>query len=1098
MPSATHRSFQMPHRDRLGLASLSNESGLSISLLPNGTLFAIEYSDVAGVIMINQVLGSPVYGGIGRLYLRIGGTQAGVFEIVGPRAKVLFSQGETAFFWKGKSREITHSVRLELHPTQATWFWNVTLENPSKVTVEADLVLVQDVGIGAPEFLMGSEAYASHYIDHTIANHPVFGSVVMNRQNLKQPGGRNPWLAQGCVTGAAAYATDAIQLAFPRQACHSAMVPAFGENLPAFRRQHELACPSIQSTPLFIAPATSSSSTFFGLFVPDHPEPSSEKDLSRLDGIEHAPVGPDPLRNKMAAAGVSRSVLQDVAEAMSLELDTESVAALYPTRHLEERRDGKLLSFFVQDSRQNRHIVLKDKERVTVRRHGAILRSGQSILPDNDTLAVTCWMQGIFAAQLTIGNTSFHKLFSVSRDPYNLTISNGLRILIDEGDGWRLLGVPSVFEMGLSDSRWVYKLSGRTVTITAAVSGKEPAMQWEITSEGAPCRFLIFGHLTLGEREFESGGRVDINVARKLIIFRPDAAGLWGNKFPDAAYYLVTSTPEVVGEIGGDELLYTDGIARGGPFIVVKVLETHRFCFAVTGSMVDTRRGEERAERYEAGNDLADMLASAFDFWSRVTQKTVIQGDGPNLLAQATFLPWLAHDAIIHASVPHGLEQFTGAAWGTRDVCQGPIELLLAFEHDNEAREVIRIVFGEQFRDRGDWPQWFMLEPYSNIRAGESHGDIVIWPLKALCDYVEATGDIAVLDVDIPWRSDDTLEQTKETSTLANHIEKLLQTVQERYIAGTSLIRYGEGDWNDSLQPADPQLRDCMVSSWTVALLYEQMARYADILARAERAEESAQLQRKAASMREDFGNFLIRDNVVAGYCIFEPSGDVELLIHPSDRRTGLQYSLISMTQPIIGGLFTPEQRERHLAVIKEHLLFPDGVRLMEKPVGYSGGTEKLFRRAETSAFFGREIGLMYTHAHLRYCEALALVGDADGLWNGLALANPISLADLLPQASLRQLNTYFSSSDPGFNDRYEATTDWEKLRYGRISVDGGWRIYSSGAGIFTKILVEKALGFRREFGQRIHKPLLPEAVAVLANLAHHEIEDFQIPREDG
>ena len=58
-------------------------------------------------------------------------------------------------------------------------------------------------------------------------------------------------------------------------------------------------------------------------------------------------------------------------------------------------------------------------------------------------------MHGVFAAQLTIGNTSFHKLFSVSRDPYNLTRASGLRILVDGGEGWHLLGVPSAFDIGL-------------------------------------------------------------------------------------------------------------------------------------------------------------------------------------------------------------------------------------------------------------------------------------------------------------------------------------------------------------------------------------------------------------------------------------------------------------------------------------------------------------------------------------------------------------------------------------------------------------------------------------------------------------------------
>ena len=101
---------------------------------------------------------------------------------------------------------------------------------------------------------------------------------------------------------------------------------------------------------------------------------------------------------------------------------------------------------------------------------------------------------------------------------------------------------------------------------------------------------------------------------------------------------------------------------------------------------------------------------------------------------------------MIHLTVPHGLEQYTAAAWGTRDVCQGPVEFLLSLEHDEPVKEILRIVFAQQYEKRGDWPQWFMLEPYSNIHDKHGHGDVIVWPLKALCDYLEWTNDLAFLD----------------------------------------------------------------------------------------------------------------------------------------------------------------------------------------------------------------------------------------------------------------------------------------------------------------------------------------------------------------
>ena len=93
-------------------------------------------------------------------------------------------------------------------------------------------------------------------------------------------------------------------------------------------------------------------------------------------------------------------------------------------------------------------------------------------------------MHGVFGAQLTLGNTSFHRLWSISRDPYNITRGSGLRLLVDAGEGWELLTVPSAFEIGLADCRWIYQLAARTVTVSAVVAADEPAVQWRVSVDG--------------------------------------------------------------------------------------------------------------------------------------------------------------------------------------------------------------------------------------------------------------------------------------------------------------------------------------------------------------------------------------------------------------------------------------------------------------------------------------------------------------------------------------------------------------------------------------------------------------------------------------
>ena len=397
----------------------------------------------------------------------------------------------------------------------------------------------------------------------------------------------------------------------------------------------------------------------------------------------------------------ARGLVQDAQSTEAAALSDVEIAQRYPTRSHEERADGRLLSFFVPDPAHNRHVVLRDKEGIVTRRHGALLRSGQALLPDESTLCLTAWMHGVFGAQLTIGNTSFHKLFSVSRDPYNITRGSGLRIMMQDGDRWRLLTVPSAFEMGLSDCRWIYRLDDRVVSVRATASGDEPAVQWQITVQGAPCRFLVFGHVVLGERELEQEGSIEVDQGAKRFTFRPDPNGLWGQCYPDAVYHLVTSTPEVVEAAGGDELLYTDGQPRAGPYIAIRTLPAGEFCFAVVGSLRDADAAGRLAAKYEHQIDDAVLLTSAARYWRHVTRGVRIAGNGAEAEALDTTFPWLAHDAMIHLTVPHGLEQYTGAAWGTRDVCQGPVEFLLALEHDEPVRQILEIVFAQQYR--GAW-----------------------------------------------------------------------------------------------------------------------------------------------------------------------------------------------------------------------------------------------------------------------------------------------------------------------------------------------------------------------------------------------------------
>ena len=59
------------------------------------------------------------------------------------------------------------------------------------------------------------------------------------------------------------------------------------------------------------------------------------------------------------------------------------------------------------------------------------------------------------------------------------------------------------------------------------------------------------------------------------------------------------------------------------------------------------------------------------------------------------------------------------------------------------------------------------------------------------------------------------------------------------------------------------------------------------------------------------------------------------------------------------------------------------------------------------------------------------------------------------------------------FYDRYEAKRNFDKLRQGEINVKGGWRLYSSGPGLYLSILLNNMLGVRRYHNDLVIDPCL-------------------------
>lgn len=1049
------------------VAALRGGDDLRVELLANGTIFAIRHGD----ILVNQVLGSPLEGGLGNVFVRCLRQDAvGWFPVLGPASASRFLVSDAGARWDGAVDGIGYECTLRLAPTEATWFWTLELRNETDEPLTLDVVVAQDLGLAAESVVRTSERYTSQYLDHTILDDRALGFLLCTRQGLPHDD-HFPWLMHGCLDGAAGYLTDGSQLyGLGYRASGEPEALATAE-FPNRRLQDEFALSTVRSRPLELAPAASASVTFFGSLQADHPAATGEDDVGVARVAQRT-------FNGMSTAAIQGSEVPRPAGLFdaptlfgSQDLDATDLDRLVAPeaewRH-KEVHDGTLLSFF--HGRQE-HVVLRAKELVQERPTGHILRSGRDLLPTDETLSCTTWMDGLFSSHLAIGNTSYHKLLSVCRDPLNVRKSSGQRIFLRTERGDQLLALPSAFAMGSMGCKWIYKDARHTIVVRLRASLDGPSSRLDVdVKRGGPVRLVITHDIVVGTNEFDDPCEVTIDHDEARVVLRPAPDGFLAQRYPSATFWVGTPDVDLVEAIGRDDLLFADGKDRGSGHVVIVTRPTIRFSVVLGGSML----GAEPAPSLgaEPAHDRATTM-----FWSGIANGASLGGGtgrtAEDLARIADLIPWYVHDGLIHATAPHGLEQYTGAAWAVRDVCQGPVELFLATGNHATIRDILRVVYEHQFRQTGDWPQWFMFDRYREVQAADSHADIRYWPLKALCDYIEATDDLTVLDEPIAWTDRETLAATADTDSIFVHTERQLDLIETDCIPGTALPVFGGGDWEDTLQPVDPAMAGRLVSSWTVELAYQILERYRVICERAGRSTMAARLGTLTGRIATEFQHYLVPDGVVAGLAHF--SGDaVEYLLHPRDARTGVTFRLIPMTRGIIAGLVSAEQASSHADLIERHLTFPDGVRLMDRPMPYRGGTSTLFKRAESAAYFGREVGLQYVHAHIRYIEAMCRLGRADAAFDGLLTVCPILLERDVPNALPRQSNAYFSSSDADVPDRATASLQFERIRNGEIGVKGGWRIYSSGPGIYLHQLIANVLGLRTRFDDVVFDPVLP------------------------
>ncbi|MCW7467123.1 GH36-type glycosyl hydrolase domain-containing protein [Leptospira levettii] len=1019
---------------------LHNKSGLKIKILSNLSIHSIFFNN----IFVNLYFGNELETSLTNLTIEYkNNSQTSVIPLFSPFGSPKIKTSENSISIQRNIDGLEIITKLQLHETINCWRMYTQVTNLKDDSVTIRFVNTCDLGLCDVSSAKLNEAFVSQYIHHEIFDTKDFGITILSRQN-ESVFGKHP----ACLTFSDqtinSYATDG------RDIFHRGKLSKFRNR----RLQGEHSMVGLSTETIKIEPNQAFGCYFYSFLFENLV--SIDRVPSISDTIKLCQKGWEACDLERENEGETNLSLFHLGESIDGGLVRENqLKELFtnPWRNIEFSKEGTLLSFFTE---QSKHVTLKEKEILCLRPQGQILRTGNGYGPNESSLTTTCYFDGIFLSQLTQGHTSLNLLLSRKTGDLGMSVSKGLRIFCKVDSVWKRLGNPS-YQTCLPDVLvWVYLLEENTIQIQVKSDLDDAISLSFIHSFGSPLEVLFSFSTGLDGENGDLALPPNIKIEKESIFITPNQKSSLYERL-DGKGFRIHSDQLTRFLVSDDRLLFEKEMSLGLPYLTIKTEIQCELKFKIYGDLTDERK-----------NKMSSVPKNTNWIEHQSLLNSAITLNDVKLLEMIDILPWYKQNAEIHFLNPRGLEQFSGGGWGTRDVCQGAFEFLLSSGNFSAIRELLLHVFCEQNED-GDWPQWFMLyERDKHIRASDSHGDILYWPIISMLTYLERSNDRSILDEITTNRS-----RTSKRSILKG-IEITLIEIKNRFVQNTILPKYGNGDWNDSMQPKELSFQSQAVSTWTAELqnlLFQKLIWFYDWIGNETKKSE---YQTLFHTLTKQIHSECMENHTLAGLVQFPPNEKNIFFLHPKDTITKIQYSILPMIYGILADVFTLEEAEYHLEIIKQHLTGPDGVRLFNKPVPYQKGNSTFFKRAETASYFGREIGLMYTHAHLRYCEALAYMGKSKEFFTQLNLTNPIGISKRISQSRLRQSNCYYSSSDACFLDREEAEKNYEMLLEGKIPLEGGWRVYSSGPGIFLKLFYESLLGIQLYHDGIIFDPIMP------------------------
>lgn len=469
------------------------------------------------------------------------------------------------------------------------------------------------------------------------------------------------------------------------------------------------------------------------------------------------------------------------------------------------------------------------------------------------------------------------------------------------------------------------------------------------------------------------------------------------------------------------------------------------------GQGANVQHARQMVKRYRTA-DLDHILAEVHNLWARMTR--TVQVRTPDRSINILLNGWLLYQSLssrIWARA--GFYQASGA-YGFRDQLQDGMALALAAPQ--LVREHLIRAASHQFME-GDVLHWWLPQKGNGVRTKIS--DDCVWLAYTVAHYVRVSGDITVLDEDIPFLEAPALgndeherflqpEISSASASLYTHCTLALDHSLKRGAHGLPLM--GTGDWNDGMNRVGE--KGLGESVWLGWFLHTTLSAWLPLA----QARQDTEHVNKWQDVLKDLEVALKQAWDGAWYkrAYFDDGSPLGSKTNSEGR-----IDAIAQSWAVISGAGSPTYAQQAMRSVQEQLvnLEDELIMVLTPPFDQSEPDPGYIRGYPPGI---RENGGQYTHAALWTVMATALLGDGDAAYAMFATLNPIHHARDEESAKRYKTEPYVVVADV-----YSSP-----LHIGR----GGWSWYTGSAAWMQRVGLETILGLQVEGNQLSIAPHIP------------------------